>query len=220
MASQLPETKLHPEILALTNKLDELVLKKATPDEVGNAAQKAKAQVMQVTHLQSAPTSWPNISRGKQIYAQNCVTCHGEKADGQGVAATALNPPPISFFDASRMNGLSPFKVFNAIQIGVPGTAMAPIKKISDEDTWAVAFYAMSLRHEALAQQDKDAAQKAYVSVADKIHLEDVASLSDDQLLQSGGSELVVASFRTYSGENDYKRALENSKVLSARFDH
>lgn len=35
-----------------------------------------------------------SIKRGAEIFANNCASCHGEKAMGDGSAAVALNPKP------------------------------------------------------------------------------------------------------------------------------
>jgi mono/diheme cytochrome c family protein len=37
---------------------------------------------------------------GKASYTMYCMTCHGEKGDGQGPAGAALNPPPRDFSKA------------------------------------------------------------------------------------------------------------------------
>ena len=34
-----------------------------------------------------------SIGKGKKIFAERCAICHGEKADGKGASASALNPP-------------------------------------------------------------------------------------------------------------------------------
>ena len=38
---------------------------------------------------------------GAAAYRQNCVACHGEKADGKGPAAAALRPRPTDLTQAS-----------------------------------------------------------------------------------------------------------------------
>lgn len=35
-----------------------------------------------------------DAARGELIFKKYCVLCHGEKADGNGVAAKIYNPPP------------------------------------------------------------------------------------------------------------------------------
>jgi mono/diheme cytochrome c family protein len=37
------------------------------------------------------------LERGRDVYAYYCVSCHGERGDGQGPAAVGMRPPPRSF---------------------------------------------------------------------------------------------------------------------------
>ncbi|HWH69562.1 MAG TPA: c-type cytochrome, partial [Candidatus Sulfotelmatobacter sp.] len=37
------------------------------------------------------------VAHGKQIYAQNCAACHGEKGDAQGLCSAFLLPRPRNF---------------------------------------------------------------------------------------------------------------------------
>ncbi len=37
------------------------------------------------------------VAHGKGLFAQNCVTCHGEAGLGNGVASAGLNPKPRNF---------------------------------------------------------------------------------------------------------------------------
>ena len=41
--------------------------------------------------------SQENMERAKNIYASNCMMCHGENGYGDGVSAGAFNPPPRNF---------------------------------------------------------------------------------------------------------------------------
>ena len=37
------------------------------------------------------------MARAKSIYDSNCSMCHGEKGYGDGMSASAFNPPPRNF---------------------------------------------------------------------------------------------------------------------------
>ncbi|WP_255637403.1 cytochrome c [Hyalangium versicolor] len=37
------------------------------------------------------------LERGRDVYVYYCVSCHGEKGDGQGPSAVGMRPPPRSF---------------------------------------------------------------------------------------------------------------------------
>ncbi|MFQ5945795.1 MAG: c-type cytochrome [Anaerolineae bacterium] len=62
---------------------------------------------------------------GEQIYRQRCVSCHGEKGDGQTELGQTLVPRPRNFANAQEMAGISDKKMAQRIIHGSPGTAMA-----------------------------------------------------------------------------------------------
>jgi mono/diheme cytochrome c family protein len=41
------------------------------------------------------------LARGKNVYAQNCIACHGVNGDGKGDAAAFLAPKPRDFTKAN-----------------------------------------------------------------------------------------------------------------------
>jgi cytochrome c oxidase cbb3-type subunit I/II len=71
--------------------------------------------------------------RGKNLYVQHCLICHGEKGDGQGPAGKALQPAPRDFTTGNfkfktTAKGLPPSDadILKTIAEGSPGTAMPP----------------------------------------------------------------------------------------------
>jgi len=44
------------------------------------------------------------LETGEAIYAEKCVTCHGENGDGAGPSAATFNPPPADFTDLEWIN--------------------------------------------------------------------------------------------------------------------
>lgn len=41
----------------------------------------------------------PNVQKGKEIFVQRCVACHGATGQGDGPASGTLNPKPRKFAD-------------------------------------------------------------------------------------------------------------------------
>lgn len=79
------------------------------------------------------------VERGRQIFQRTCAPCHGPGADGKGVAATGLTPPPANFHDPARLAGKGDDYVFWRISTGIPETAMPAFgATLSEEDRWAI----------------------------------------------------------------------------------
>ena len=187
-----------------------LIGKKAAPDDVSKLARKLQQDAIRLANLQVAPTAWPDISLGSKIYQQNCVTCHGTEARGDGPAGVALDPKPANFHDPELVKNSAPYKFYNTIRLGVPGTGMAAFSHLSDRDVWALAFYLKSLGYE----QTKD--QSTGVSQLD---LKEVATLTDAEIgekLNLGDSESpnVLASIRTRSGHSQNGDPLDTAVYL------
>src|SRR5688500_3348809 len=119
---------------------------------VAIAAPHAKATFSEVPVAPKPAVTPDLISRGKVLYAQNCLACHGEKGDGKGDAAAFLAPKPRDFVTAnyrlrSTASGNLPTDVdlFRSISHGMAGTPMPPWKHmLSDDDRWALVEYLKS----------------------------------------------------------------------------
>jgi high-affinity iron transporter len=202
----LPQTQAYPEIQTDLTTLQALIHSASEPEKVSSLAQKIKTQVIEVTHLEVAPTKLPNLKHGASLFEKNCVSCHGLSGHGDGLLAKGLKPPPANFWEQTRMDQLSPFKAFNAIRIGVPGTAMASYPTFSDKEAWELAFYVLSLRYENVQSNNK-LSEKEKSFLEEKIPLKTLATVSDGELKQ----KLNLASLiylRTHSENDDYQNPL------------
>ena len=86
------------------------------------------------------------LEKGKAVFGINCTACHGEKGDGNGPAAAALNPKPRNYTTDSFKQGDSPEAVFKTVTAGVTGTPMVGFPHLSEEDRWAVTYWVLELR--------------------------------------------------------------------------
>jgi hypothetical protein len=61
-----------------------------------------------------------DIDEGQKLYKANCAVCHGEKLDGQGIAAIGFRAPiaPANFRDAGTISQLTLRYVFWRLTIG------------------------------------------------------------------------------------------------------
>ena len=95
----------------------------------------------------SVPESEDWTAHGKEVYLRRCVGCHGPKGDGNGPAATFLNPRPRDFRDAVFKFRVTPSgalptegDLYRTITRGVRGTAMPPWHEIPEKQRLAVIF--------------------------------------------------------------------------------
>ena len=91
------------------------------------------------------------IEKGKASFARNCVACHGEKGEGNGPAAGALDPKPRNLA-AARIEG-GPNAIFKVLTTGKKGTAMIAFTHLSEEERWALAYFVDGLAGKADARK-------------------------------------------------------------------
>ena len=73
------------------------------------------------------PVTEQNLLRGKEVFLDRCVGCHGPKGDGKGPGAKFMSPPPADFTDkddACCGGDTGPGDFYYRILRGWPGTAM------------------------------------------------------------------------------------------------
>jgi len=82
---------------------------------------------------------------GKQIFATNCTSCHGEQGHGDGPNASALDPKPKNLAELQKVVG-DDF-LFWRISEGVEGTAMPAWKgTLQEEQIWQVIAFIRTLK--------------------------------------------------------------------------
>ncbi len=91
------------------------------------------------------PQSEEWIERGREVYMRRCVGCHGVKGDGNGPAATFMDPRPRDFRTGTFKFRVTPSgslpldgDLFRTITRGVRGTAMPSWHELPEKDRWAV----------------------------------------------------------------------------------
>jgi len=99
------------------------------------------------------PLAGPEVvAAGAAIFRENCATCHGEHADGQGPAAKGLTPPPANFRYGPVLAQHSDAYLYFRVSTGKPGTAMPSFHGVLDEgQRWRVIAYLRSIRDAATA---------------------------------------------------------------------
>ena len=91
------------------------------------------------------PATPVDLQRGRAVYQQFCINCHGSVGDGEGSAAKYLDPKPLNFTTLRRhlvnnkyIGGIFYYQIMN----GITGTGMPYFKReLESEKIWDVANY-------------------------------------------------------------------------------
>lgn len=83
------------------------------------------------------------IAQGKQSYAANCTSCHGDAGKGDGPAAAAFTPRPRDFTAGEWKQGGKPSQVFQTLVAGMG--SMPSFAALPAEQRWALVHYIRSL---------------------------------------------------------------------------
>jgi high-affinity iron transporter len=172
------------EVRLLDNlkQLKEFIQEKKPAKAISELARNIRNDLIVITGIQIVPQLWPNSKQGKELYTTNCATCHGATGKGNGKLGKDLNPMPTNFHEIELMSQVSPYQAYNTIKLGVNGTSMRAFSELSDGQLWDLAFYVKSLRF----QEDKidtTVLRAQFETLFPDITLEDVATLSDEELL-------------------------------------
>ena len=176
MAAGLVPTAAAPAdaLLALVGEVESRVRARAGASEVATACRAARDEAVQLFRLRTMPARRPSLADARGLYARSCAVCHGAGGDADTERAMALDPPPMRFRDPTRRDDLSPFRAYNALTFGVPGTAMPSFDSLSPAERWDLAFYVLRLGHE-------DEAARGPVAVT----LADMATRSDREMKEA-----------------------------------
>jgi high-affinity iron transporter len=162
MAHDLVGSGAHDPLLLSIAAVDRRVRARDDPAAVGQDCRRIKDDVVVRFGLRTMPDDRPSLPRAEALYQESCASCHGSRGDAQTERARQLDPHPASFRDPKRLIELSPYRVYNALTFGVPGTAMAAFDTLSRADRWDLAFYVFRLGHEG-----QPAAGPAAMTLAD-----------------------------------------------------
>ncbi len=85
------------------------------------------------------------IKAGENIFQSTCVSCHGTEGKGNGPVASGLKPPPRNFTSKEGwVNGPKLTQIYQTLQEGVEGSAMASYQQLSPTEKFEVAHYIRS----------------------------------------------------------------------------
>ena len=158
VAEKLQALPANPAKAALVGDaaaLRSAIAAKVEPPQIATRAKSLAARLLAAYPVPLAPRQVPDLSRGAELYAENCASCHGAKGEGPPPAFAQLDPPPIAFDDRDRARDRSLFGLYQVITQGLEGTAMQSYASLSEEDRWALAFHSGTLAYGDVAEGER-----------------------------------------------------------------
>ena len=217
LVATLPAKPGRDELLRGVEQLHSAVQQRQPGAQVAGDARRLGTQLVQLYQLTLTPAITPDPTRGAPLFAQHCSICHGDSGAGDGPAGLGLEPPPANLRDATRLDQLSLYDLYNTLGLGVEGTDMpAFADQLDDRQRWDLASYIAGLS----ASANDSAARFSLADLAGKTPAEVAAAGGDaaafraqrakPQVQQRGPQELI-----------DYTRTtLEHSLQAYREGDH
>lgn len=187
---QIPEKKTETtDFSEKLVRLHSIVISRGPVSEVESLANELKGRIISAYDIKPYPAKIPDYESGKELYAENCSSCHGLSGRPDDAFSKTLNPPPTDFTDPDINLGLSPFKVYNTTTFGIEGTAMTSFEKVLDEkQKWDVAFYVLSLGYPDVPTGGSGSGFSAGNISEDTKKLENLALASNEEILLDSGA--------------------------------
>ncbi len=172
-------------LIEQASTLGALINSKASPNLVAELTTTMHQQIIADYGIQVVPNKVPDFKIAKQLYAQNCIACHGVKGAGDGPLSKTLQPLPTNFLDRDRYRERALYGLFSTVTQGVSGTSMPAFKQLTEHERWSLAFYVGQL-----AVQEKEAAAGSKLWESKDHHF--VSTV--DQLTTSSPAQLEASS--------------------------
>ena len=177
-----------PERAELIQGVDELLAAVTAHAEGATVARQARqlgAKLAVAYEVSQAPAITPDPVRGAPLYAQQCSVCHGAAGAGDGPAGTGMTPPPANLTDATRLDRLSLYAIYNTLGLGVEGTDMPSFAdQLDDRQRWDLATYIAGFTADPAAAKSEQ-----------PFNLADLARQTPNEVLAASGPA-AAATFR------------------------
>ncbi len=204
--SALPDSAARSRLQIDADELKALVAGKAEPRVVATKAHALASGLLKAYPFPLSPSRAPDVARGATLFASQCSTCHGSGGHADGPLAANLNPHPTNLADRTRARERSVAALYQIISQGVSGTAMPSFQaSLSDEDRWALAFFAGTLAYTDAERSAGAAAWKSASAARELVGtLDGLAQTSESALaakIQPTAAAQVVAWARSHPAD-------------------
>lgn len=142
LLAKLPDVPEKPRLLKQAAELARLIDAKSPGTRVAALTETMRENLLRAYNVSVAPRRAPDLTAATTLYESQCASCHGSDGRGNGPLAKGMDPAPVDFHEQARQEQRSVYALYNAITLGVPGTAMqAYAQTLSEEERWALAFH-------------------------------------------------------------------------------
>ncbi len=138
---EISSGNIKSELVEHSKTLSLWVQQKESAKKVNQLTSQMHHKIITAYQIVVVPRKQPDLSKARQLYADNCASCHGVEGFGDGPAAAGMEPPPINFRDIERYKQRTLYGLHSTITQGVSDTSMQAYNQLSDEDRWSLAFY-------------------------------------------------------------------------------
>lgn len=158
---ELPANAAQKGLQQQAAQLRSLIAEKSVAATVSTKARDLAGALLAAYPVPVSPSKAPDLKLGAKLFQAQCASCHGSLGRGDGPLAASLNPPPIALTGHDRAKERSLFSLHQIITQGVKGTSMPAFAQLSDDERWALAFFAASLPY---SDADREAGKKLWVA--------------------------------------------------------
>lgn len=151
--SELPPSAATPTLLKGASTLRTVIAQRSPAATVADQARKLAGELLKSYPVPMAPVRLPDTKLGGTLFQAQCAACHGATGHSDGPLAATLNPPPIVLADHSRAQERSVFAIQQILTHGVDGTAMPSFARLSEQERWALAYFASTLSYSNAERQ-------------------------------------------------------------------
>lgn len=142
LLAKLPHVPEKPGLLKQAAELARLIDTKSAGTGVAALTETMRENLLRAYNVSVGPRRAPDLTKATTLYESQCASCHGSDGRGNGPLAKGLDPAPVDFYEQARQEQRSVYALYNAITLGVSGTAMqAYAQTLSDDERWALAFH-------------------------------------------------------------------------------
>ena len=147
----LDKTLLEMNVLDITVKEPETVAPSAFVESSREsrryqALNQLRREVIRAFEIDLIPTRTPRYLRGKTLYQDHCLACHGARGHGDGPLAPRFDGSLRSLAAQPLNSRMSAHQVYNLLLTGLPSEAMVSLENVlRGHDLWSLSYYTLAL---------------------------------------------------------------------------